>query len=298
MKRKGMVGGIAIALIIVLGVVVTACCTTRVPAGYVAVQYSTVGGVKDEVLSQGWNIAPPTVHTTLYSTGIEQSYLTSGENGDSNKDESFSASSAEGKAMTIDLTFTYQYLPENVTKVFTNFKGQSGKEVRDNFIKPNIVSWTKEVVARYSIADIIGSGRADVNLALTEYLSQRFEQYGITISNVSLIDVGVDQETRDAINAKITAQQGAETQAINNQTAIEKAEADALVQKTEAQAEADAKLIRANAEAQANQILDEYLTANILHRDYISKWDGKLPTFMTGAGSTPDIMIPTGNITE
>lgn len=290
--KKGFLGGIVLAVLIVFGVIMTALCTTRVPAGYVAVQYNMNGGVKDEVLTQGWHVVSPATKTTLYTIGIEQSYLTAGENGDSEGDESFTASSSEGKAMTIDLTFTYQYQPENVTNIFTRFKGQSGKEVRDSFIKPNIVSWTKEVIARYKVSDVLGEERANINLALTEYLAEKFENYGITISNVSLINIDVDEETRQAINAKITAQQNAETQAINNQTNIEKAEAEAKVKLTQAQAEADAKKIQAEAEAEANELLQKSLTDKILRQEYIDKWNGELPEIVTGNDSI-SLMIPT-----
>lgn len=292
MKRKGLVGGIALAVIIIVALILVAMCTTIVPAGYVAVQYSMNGGIKEEVLSQGWHIVPPTIRTTQYTIGIEQSYLTSGENGDSTSDESFTASSSEGKAMTIDLTFTYQYKADSVTKVFTQFKGQSGKDVRDSFIKPNIVSWTKEVLAKYKVSDILGSERANVNIALTDYLAQRFESYGITISNVSLINIEVDEETQKAINAKITAQQNAETQSINNQTSIDKAEAEAQVKLTQAQADAEAKIIKAEAEAEANNLLQKSLTDKILRQEYINKWNGKLPDIMTGDDSI-SLMVPT-----
>lgn len=291
MKRKGLLGGVVLALVIIIGVIMLALCTTRVPAGYVAVQYNMNGGVKDEVLTQGWHLVSPTTKTTLYTIGIEQSYLTAGDNGDSEDDESFTASSTEGKAMTIDLTFTYQYQAENVTDVFTRFKGQSGKDVRDSFIKPNIVSWTKEVIARYKVSDILGEERANVNLALTDYLSEKFEKYGITISNVSLINIEVDEETRQAINAKITAQQNAETQSINNQTNIDKAAAEAQVKLTQAQAEADAKMIQAEAEAKANELLQQSLTDKILRQEYIDKWNGELPDIMTGDDSM-SLMVP------
>lgn len=289
--KKGFLGGVVLAVLIIFGVIMTALCTTRVPAGYVAVQYNMNGGVKDEVLTQGWHVVSPTTKTTLYTIGIEQSYLTADKNGDSKSDESFTASSSEGKAMTIDLTFTYQYQAENVTDVFTRFKGQSGEDVRDSFIKPNIVSWTKEVIARYKVSEVLGEERANVNLALTEYLAEKFETYGITISNVSLINIDVDEETRQAINAKITAQQNAETQAINNQTNIEKAEAEAKVKLTQAQAEADAKKIQAEAEAEANELLQKSLTDKILRQEYIDKWNGELPDIVTGDDSL-NLLIP------
>ena len=290
-NRKGLLGGVTLAIIIIIVIVLSGFCTTRVPAGYVAVQYNINGGVKDEVLTQGWHIVSPTVKTTLYTVGIEQSYLTSDDKGDSPDNESFTASSSEGKAITIDLTFTYQYQADDVANVFSRFKGQSGKEVRDSFIKPNIVSWTKEVVARYKVSDILGEERANVNVALTDYLSEKFEPYGITISNVSLINVDVDEETQKAINAKITAQQNAETQSINNQTAIDKAEAEAKVKLTEAQAEADAQLIEAEAEAEANKKISKSLTPELIEKIKYEQWNGELSQVQ--GSSTPIV-----NITE
>ncbi len=271
MERKGKIGAIGIALLIVIVVVLGIFCTVRVPAGYVAVQYSLNGGVKDKVLTQGWHIVPPTVKTTKYTVGIEQSYLTKDKRGDSDANERFTASSAEGKAIGIDLTFTYQYDPDNVADVFTRFKGQSGKEVRDSFIKPNIISWTKEVLARYVVADIIGAKKADVNKELTDYASKKFEAYGITISNVSMINVEVDKKTREVINDKIAAQQNAETQKVKNQTKVDKAKADA-----------EAKMIEAEAESKANKMIQESLTDKIIKQQYIEKWNGKLPKVQSG----------------
>ena len=261
---KKTIGGVVAAVIILVAVILLSMSTVRVPAGYCAVLYNMRGGIEGNVLSQGWHLKSPTVKTTLYSVSLEQSYLTKGSNGDSKNDDSFSASSSEGKAIQIDLTYTYQYSADKVADLFTRFRGRSGKEVRDSFIKPNIISWTKEVVANYKVSDILGSERANVNTALTKYLNKKFEQYGIAISNVSLINITVDKKTQEAINAKITAQQKAETQAINNKTAIEKAKADAEVQKTEAQAKADAQLIESKAEAEANKKLSSSITDELI----------------------------------
>ena len=261
---KKTIGGVVTAVIILVAVILLSMSTVRVPAGYCAVLYNMRGGIEGNVLSQGWHLKSPTVKTTLYSVSLEQSYLTKGSNGDSKNDDSFSASSSEGKAIQIDLTYTYQYSSDKVADLFTRFRGQSGKEVRDSFIKPNIISWTKEVVANYKVSDILGSERANVNTALTKYLNKKFEQYGIAISNVSLINITVDKKTQEAINAKITAQQKAETQAINNKTAIEKAKADAEGQKTEAQAKADAQLIESKSEAEANKKLSSSITDELI----------------------------------
>lgn len=298
--RKSRLGvGIGFIFVAIVIVLILALCTTKVPAGYVAVQYKMNGGVMDEVLSQGFHITSPTIKTSLYTVGIEQSYLTSGSQGDSENDESFSACSKEGKDIKVDLTFTYRFEAENVTKVFTTFKGQSGKEVRDSFIKPNIISWTKEIIARYAISDILGEKRAEINVTLTDYLAEKFEPYGIAISNVSLINLEVDAETSTAINNKIKAQQDAETQRIQNQTNIDRADAEAKVKMTQAQAEADALLIAAKAEAEANRLVSESLTDTIIKEKTIEAWDGKLPTVMGSDGNIIDIGdISNSNIAE
>ena len=259
-----IVGAVIAAVIIIIGLIILSMSITKVPAGYVGVKYNMNGGVEGDVLDQGWHFKSPTVKVTLYTVGIEQSYLTSGKNGDSPDNDSFSASSSEGKSIQIDLTYTYNYQHDKVSEVFTKFKGQSGKTVRDSFIKPNLISWTKEVIARYKVSDVLGEKRADVNAALTKYLADKFDPYGISISNVSMINASVDKETQKAINSKIQAQQKAETQAIKNQTAIDKAEADAKVKKTKAQADADARLIEAKAEAEANKKLSSSITNELI----------------------------------
>lgn len=257
-------GGFVAAIVLVIGVIICMKSLVKVPAGYVAVQYNANGGVKKEVLNQGWHWKSPMVKTTLYTVGLEQSYLTASKKGDSPDDDSFTASSSEGKSMTLELTYTYQYKPNSVADVFTRFKGQSGKEVRDSFIKPNIVSWTKEIVANYKVSDILGSERANINSTVSDYLAKKFEPYGITISNVSLINIDVDKDTMKAINAKIKAQQDAETQAIQNQTNIDKAKADAEAEVTKAQGDADAKVIAAQAEADANAKINSSITDQLI----------------------------------
>ena len=299
---RGFLGAIILAIVIMFGGCGAMMCTEKIPAGHVGVVYNMNGGISGEVLTQGWHVVSPTKKVTKYSVGLEQSYLTASDQGDSRDDESFSASSSEGKALTVELTFTYQYDPATVTEVFTRFRGQSGKEVRDSFIKPNIVSWTKEVIARYPVSDILGAKRSEVNTALTDYLADKFDDYGITITNVSLINIEVDADTQNAINQKIQAQQNAETQKIANQTAIEKAEADATAKLTAEKANADAKLIQAQAnadalaiqaeaEAQANEKLRKSLSQDVLTQEWINKWDGKLPT-VTGSDNAL-ISLPT-----
>lgn len=69
--KKGFLGSIGLAVIIVAGLICVAKCSVRVPAGYVAVEYKMNGGISNDTLSQGWHLISPTVKTSLYSIGID-----------------------------------------------------------------------------------------------------------------------------------------------------------------------------------------------------------------------------------
>lgn len=78
-------GAVICAVLLIFVVIFINLLTVRVPAGYAAVQYNMNGGVQDKSLGQGWHIKSPFVKTTLYTVGLEQSYLTASKKGDSDK---------------------------------------------------------------------------------------------------------------------------------------------------------------------------------------------------------------------
>ena len=86
--KKGKIGGISLGVLMVVGLIILAVCAERVSTGHVGVVYNMNGGVDGEILTQGWHIVSPTKKVTTYSIGIEQSYLTAVDKGDSPKDES------------------------------------------------------------------------------------------------------------------------------------------------------------------------------------------------------------------
>lgn len=300
MKNKGLIGGIVTGVLLVIALIVFFSCMEKVPAGYVGIVYSMNGGVSDDVLTQGWHFVGPTKEVTLYSVGIEQSYLTAGEDGDSKKDDSFEVPSSDGKGLRVDLTFTYRYDADLVAELFTRFKGQSGKEVRDSFIKPNIMSWTKEVTAKYPVTDILGDERANLNSAVSEYIRTKFEPYGIIIENVSLIDIDADDETRASVQRKVNAQQELELAQIEQKTANVQAQKDkevALIAaekereveainaekaKIKAEGEAEAVRIQAEAQAEANKMIAESLTPELIEQQKVTKWNGDVPKVYGG----------------
>lgn len=304
---KGSIGGIALAIIMILALVLCFFCTEKIPAGYVGVIYNMNGGIEGETLSQGFKIVAPTKKVTLYSVGLEQSYLSSEKVGDSKEDESFKIPTSDGKTVTVNLEFSYMFDPERVAETFTLFKGMSGAEIKDTFIKPKVRAWTQEVSANYPVTDIFGDKRSQINEDLDVHLKEKFDEYGIIIDTVNFTDISVDPETQAAIQKKVNAQQELELANIEAQTAKIQANKDREVARVQAEkdkevagikaeqkiiaAEADAEALRiaSEAEAAANKEIAASLTPSLIEKIKYEQWNGVMPSVQGADGIIVDI---------
>ena len=289
---KGIVGAIVVGLLLIIVLASCIVCLEKIPAGYVGVVYNMHGGIEDDVLTQGWKLVAPTKKVTKYSIGLEQSYLTAEDKGDSPKDESFSIPTSDGKTVKVNLEFSYRFDEERVADTFVMFKGKSGEVIKDSFIKPKIVAWTQEVSANYPVTDIFGDKRTAINAELDVYLREKFDQYGIIIDTVNFTDISVDAETAAAIQKKVTAQQELELANIEAQTAKINAEKDKEVAQISAEkaiieAEAAAEVVRieAQAEAEANKEIASSLTPELIEKIKYERWNGQMPKVSGGANT-------------
>lgn len=297
-NTRGMVGAIALAVVIILGLVGVSMCLYRVPTGNVGVVYNMNGGVDGEILTQGWHLVSPTKKVTTYSIGLEQSYLTSENKGDSPRDESFSIPTSDGKTVRVNLEFSYRFDEARVAETFIMFKGKSGESIKDTFIKPKIIAWTQEVSANHPVTDIFGDQRTAINAELDIYLREKFDQYGILIDTVNFTDITVDEETAAAIQKKVTAQQELELASIEAETAKVQAEKDKQVARIQAEKDKEVATIQAEkiliaAEADANEMIAKSLTAELIEKIKYERWNGRMPT-VSGAGTLVTIDGITG----
>ena len=107
-------------------------------------------------------------------------------------------------------------------------------------------------------------------------LKDRLGSYGIGVDDVSLVNISFSPEFAKAIKAKQIAEQEAK-----------RAEFEAL--KAEKQAQADVN--RAKGQAEAQRLQRQTLTAELLQKQAIEKWDGKFPLVLGGEGALPFINI-------
>lgn len=278
-------------------------CTERIPAGYVGVVYNMSGGVDGEVLTQGFHLVSPTKHVTKYSVAIEQGYLSKDVQEGSKGDDSFDIPTSDGKTINVDLEYSYHFDVEKVTDTFVKFKGQSGNSIETTFIRGKLKAWASEVSSTFTVIDVFGDKRTELNTAVKDHVADKFAEYGIIVDTINFTRIDTDPETQAAIQKKVNAQQELELAQIEAKTSKVQAEKDkevaliAAQQEKEkasikaeqdvikAQGDADSKRISAEAEAEANRKIAESLTPELIEKIKYEKWNGQVPT-VQGSGAT------------
>jgi len=203
--KKGLIGGVSFAVILICTILCVGICTERIPNGYNGVQYSMNGGVKDEVLSQGWHIVSPTVKVKEFTVSNEQLILSKDERDGSETDESFNVSTADDASISVSFQMSYKFIQEDLVDTYKKFRGMSGEDIVNNRVKTVLKSKISEVTTDYSMMDIYSGNRSEINNKITDYLAKEFsDAYGIQVIDASIIDVHPDAQLQQTIDNRVT----------------------------------------------------------------------------------------------
>lgn len=259
--KRGLIGGVSIAAVLIVIIGCLFLCMERIPNGYCGVQYSMNGGVKDEVLSQGWHIVSPTVKVKEFTVSNEQLILSKDERDGSETDESFNVSTADDASISISFQMTYKFAQDDLVNTYKKFRGMSGEDIVNNRVSTVLKSKISEVTTDYTMMDIYSGNRSEINNKITEYLNNEFkEAYGIEVIDASIIDVHPDAQLQQTIDARVTALQNKQKAQAEQETAKVEAET-ALIKAKNA---ADIELTKARAEAEANKAIAESITQGLI----------------------------------
>jgi len=262
-KAIGIIAAIVIGAAAVAGGVYVAMSLEKVGQGEVGVVYTMKNGVQEETLGPGWHFVGPFAKVKNYPVAQQQLVL-SNNPGDYNEKEHADwhvDAPADGGMVKLNMTVNYNFIADRVTDLYKRFNGMDGDAIVDNMVQNSIVAYIKEVTPQFSVMDIYSDKRADVSDAITEYLNEKLnEEYGINISSALIIDVQLDETLMAKVQAKEQAKQDAEKAELDKQTAIAQGEAN----KAKAEADKEVTITNAEAEAEANRIISESITENLI----------------------------------
>lgn len=261
--KKGSIGGITLAIILVVGLICTLICVERIPVGYEGVVYSMAGGVQNETLTQGWHLVAPNKKVNLFTVANEQLVLTKDDRDGSKGDESFNVSTADDASISISFQMSYRYIPADLVSTYKKFKGMDGEKIVNSRVRTVLKSKISEVTTDYSMMDIYSGNRSKINNEITKCLNESFKkEYGIEVISASIVDVHPDERLQKTIEDRVTALQKKQQAQAEQETAKVEAE----TKKIKAQADADAMIISAQAEADAYRIKSAEITDNLLRK--------------------------------
>lgn len=252
-------------------------CIEKVPAGYVAGQFSINGGVKGEVLSPGWHLISPAIKTSKYSVATEQLYMSKDKQEGSKDDESFDVTCKDGK-LNADFEMSYSFNADDIPAVMKRYRGMSGENIVDSVVRGKIKTFVSEETSKYTVMDAHLEKKGELNKAIFTRLKEELKSYGITVESANLSATRPDEKLAKAIAERSEANQKLEKIKLEAQIKEQEAENKRI----EAQGDADAALIKAQGEAEANKVLQQSLTSELIELEKVNKWNGVLPTVTDG----------------
>ena len=247
--KKPLVIGIVVAVLVVaLG----AFSVVVVPAGHTGVVVN-LGSVQEGVLQEGLHLKVPFVtNVVVMDNRVLKTEVDS------------TSASKDLQNVSSTIALNYRVGKENSASLYKNV----GTNFEDIIVTPAIQECVKSVTAKYTAEELITERQA-VGDQMREALAEKLGPYGLDIEVFNIISFEFSEEFNAAIEAKQTAQQNAL-----------KAEQDLARIKVEA----EQKVEQARAEAEAYRLKNEQITDKTLAMEWISKWDGKLPTVASGDG--------------
>ncbi len=206
------------------------------------------GKVQETILEEGIHPIIPLVNTVQKLSVRVQKQEISAE-----------ASSKDLQDVFADVALNWHIIPEEANLIFQ----QIGNEIAiiDRIINPAVEEVLKAVIAKYTAEEII-TKRGEVKESVDISLTNRLTSYHIAVDDISLVHVHFSAQFSAAVEAKQIAEQEAKR-------------ADFVAKKAIKQAEAKVNLARG--EAEAEKLLRENLTPEILQKEAIEKWNGTLP---------------------
>lgn len=213
------------------------------------------GKVQEQVLGEGLHVIFPTVYSVKKLSVRVQKQESSAE-----------ASSKDLQDVFTDVALNWHIIPEKANAIFQQIGDE--KEVVARIIEPAVQEVLKAVMAKYTAEEII-TKRGEVKAAVDDYLTLRLVTYHIAVDDISLVHVHFSERFSEAVEAKQIAEQEAKR-------------GEFLALKAVKQAEAKVNLAKGEAEVQ--RLLRDNLTPELLERQAIEKWDGKLPLIVGDGG--------------
>lgn len=253
------------------------CCVYSQDVGEVVVLRSLGGNLAGSTTDAGFHFTAPwndliTFDTrnnliNFYGKDTEYSY-----DGGSAEGPCVTVNDKSGSSANVDIQINYSLDPKTAEYLYTEYGTQ--ENFTKNYAANDLRSVAREVSGQFDTITML-TDRAQYTKAVQKALEKKWSKIGLTVEQVSVQDISYAKSI---------------TNAYSDSQAAEVEKAKAQNQQETAKIKGETKVIEATKEAEANRVLNESLTDNVLTQEYIDalkEMSKNGNTVVVPQGSTP-----------
>lgn len=166
------------------------------------------------------------------------------------------SSSKDLQTITTQMAVNYRVANSEAPALYKNV----GNNYEETILTPAIQESIKAVYSQYTAEQLI-TLRNEVSDKCLDEIQGKIEKYGIVVEDMNIIDLDFSY----AYNSAIEEKQVAEQKVLTAKQELEKEKI-----------EAEKKVVEAQATKEANDLLKQTITDEVLIKQFIEKWDGHL----------------------
>lgn len=248
---------------------------TIVAPGEVAVP--VLFGTAQPPLEEGFHLRNPFASVRGLSVRTQESTYsdTIGEGEAADRADAITAVSLENASVRVEITILWHLVGREASNVYRAL----GTDYRNVIVRPVSRSAVRDCISQFRFELARTSQRSDVELCIEDSLVEEFERRGLAVDGVQLRDIAATPELQASIESKLQAEQDAQR---------------AQFRQDQARIDAETVIISATAEAEANRLVAESLTPDLLQLRIVEALGDNAIVYLLGSdGPTPVIPLPT-----
>jgi regulator of protease activity HflC (stomatin/prohibitin superfamily) len=189
------------------GFMIVASLLRIIPAGNVGVQVIFGRVLIGSTLSEGLNLVNPFVTLEIMSIRT-QAYTMSiaAEEGERYGDDAITSLTRDGLEVAMDLTVWFHLNPDVAATVYQKI----GSDYVAKIVRPAARTSIRNTTVKYNAVEIYSDRREEVQNEINKSLEKDFTERGITLEKVLLRNIQLPAKVKNAIEAKLEAEQDAQ----------------------------------------------------------------------------------------
>lgn len=190
-------------------------------------------------------------------------------------DDNTSIFTKDTQQVQISFVVTYYADPKAITKIYKEIGDEDA--LTEKVIKPVVLGSMKDAIGQVIADELVGKREMVTKAALAE-VKENLAARSVIVTDLQFTNLDFDDQYEKAVEAKVVAVQRAAEE--KNKTV----QVEEQARQTVATAKADAEAMRIKTEALKQ-------SKSLVELEAVKKWDGVLPQFIFGGGTTPFIDI-------